>query len=281
MFRPVIQKTRVLVGMAIFNLLLFYLASHSLQTVQARGFEQKVKAASVMQQAMDELKQYRLGNDGIFIDSTNDPNETALVGMQFGPITTDEGDLDAKLTTLNPNFAALVLDMFIELGLGENDTIAVSFTGSMPGANLAVLSVCKIFNITPVIITSVGASQWGANDPYFTWLDMESVLNERKVFPYRSIAASIGGKGDIGKGVSMYGRELIWESIYRNNIQLIQEDSLVASIERRMAVYRENAPISSYKALVNVGGGASSIGPSINSRLIPDGISYPERLVQL
>ncbi|NQU68292.1 MAG: poly-gamma-glutamate system protein [Candidatus Marinimicrobia bacterium] len=281
MFRPVIQKTRVLVGMAVFNLLMFFIASHSLVTVKSRGYELKLQAAAQMQQAMDELKEYRLGSDGIFIDSTNDPNETALIGSQFGPITTDEGDLDAKLTTLNPNFASLVLDMFLELGMSAGDTVAVSLTGSMPGANLAVFAACKTLDVTPVIITSVGASQWGANDPYFTWLDMESVLLDRGVFSYQSAAASIGGKGDVGKGVSMYGRELLWESIYRNQIPLIQEDSLVAAIGKRMQVYGESAKIADYSALVNVGGGASSIGPSINSRLIPDGISYPNELMEL
>ena len=43
----------------------------------------------------------------LFIDIENDPNETGLVGGPFSLITTDEGDLDAKLTTLDPNFYSL------------------------------------------------------------------------------------------------------------------------------------------------------------------------------
>ncbi len=260
---------------------MFYIADHSVVTVKSRGYDEKVQAASFMKEAMETLKNYRMGEHGIFVDSENDPNETTLVGSQYGPITTDEGDLDAKLTTLNPNFAALMVDMFMEAGIQTGDTIAVSFTGSMPGANLAVLSACRSMDVFPVIITSVGASQWGANDPYFTWLDMETVLYEKGVFPFKSAAASIGGKGDTGKGLSRFGRELLWESIYRNKVRLIQEDSLSASIDTRLKIYEEYQPAGNYAALVNVGGGAAGVGPGINARLIPPGVSFPENLQEL
>ena len=120
---------------------------------------------------MATLKESRM-EKGVFIDIENDPNETGLVGSPFSLVTTDEGDLDAKLTTLDPNFAAAIVDLMSQINLLKNDTIAVLMTGSMPGANLAVLTACKALNIHPVAITSVGASQWGANHVYFTWLVM-------------------------------------------------------------------------------------------------------------
>ena len=110
---------------------------------------------------------------------------------------------------------------------------------------------------------------------------METILNEREVFDFKSEAASIGGKGDNGKGVSIFGRELLWESIYRNNVTLIQEDSLVLSIDRRLDIYSEDLPLNNYSALINIGGGAASIGPSINSRLIPSAVSFPGDLLEL
>ncbi|MBT3251182.1 MAG: poly-gamma-glutamate system protein [Candidatus Marinimicrobia bacterium] len=281
MFRPVIQKTRVLAGLALFNLIVFYVAINSQVNEKSRGYEIKIEAAGYMQDAMIALKDYRLGDSGVFVDSENDPNETTLIGSQYGPTTTDEGDLDAKLTTLNPNFAALIIDMMIEAGVEYGDAVAVSLTGSMPGANIATFAAGKALNLDLHIITSVGASQWGANDPYYTWLDMETILNEREVFDFKSEAASIGGKGDNGKGVSIFGRELLWESIYRNNVTLIQEDSLVLSIDRRLDIYSEDLPLNNYSALINIGGGAASIGPSINSRLIPSAVSFPGDLLEL
>ena len=46
---------------------------------------------------------------GVFIDIENDPNETGLVGSAFSLITTDEGDLDSKLTTWIQIFQLLLL----------------------------------------------------------------------------------------------------------------------------------------------------------------------------
>ena len=51
-------------------------------------------------------------------------------------------------------------------------------TGSFPGANIAVLSACKAMDIYPVIISSVGASSWGANNINQSWIDIENKLNE-------------------------------------------------------------------------------------------------------
>ena len=110
---------------------------------------------------MAALKESRM-EQGVFIDIENDPNETGLVGSPFSLVTTDEGDLDAKVTTLDPNFAAAMVELMSRIDLQENDTVALLMTGSMPGANLAVLTACKALNIYPVAITSVGASQWGA-----------------------------------------------------------------------------------------------------------------------
>ena len=105
-----------------------------------------------------------------------------MVGSPFSLITTDEGDLDSKLTTLDPNFSAVVVDLLSQLNVQANDTVAVLMTGSMPGANIAVMSACKAMNITPIIISSLGASQWGANQVDFTWLDMEAVLAKNNLY---------------------------------------------------------------------------------------------------
>ena len=69
-----------------------------------------------------------------------------------------------------------MVELMTQLNLQKNDTVAVLMTGSMPGANIAVLTALKSLSVVPVTITSVGASQWGANHIDFTWLDMEKIL---------------------------------------------------------------------------------------------------------
>ena len=154
------------------------------------SFENKIMAAQLMEKSMIVLKDSRMEH-GIFIDIENDPNETGLVGSPFSLITTDEGDLDAKLTTLDPNFSAAIVDLMHQVNLQKGDTVAILMTGSMPGANIAVLTACKALGVYPVTITSIGASQWGANQVDFTWLDMELILFDHELIQARSIAASI------------------------------------------------------------------------------------------
>ena len=219
-FIPVIQKTSSLVLMAVISVLAFTLAFFSREVIISETYETKVNTASQMESAMSMLKDVRM-EKGVFIDIENDPNETGLVGSQFSLITTDEGDIDAKLTTLDPNFSAAMVEFLNQAGLQSGDTIAVMLTGSMPGANMATLIACDAMNIHPVVITSIGASQWGANDPDMTWLDMEKLLFENGFISKRSIAASIGGRNDQGRLLSPKGRELIRDNIAKHELPII------------------------------------------------------------
>ena len=174
-FIPVIQKTSVLIIMALVSIVAFAAAFFSREVIISNTYDMKVNSAGQMEKAMTVLKNIRM-QKGVFVDIENDPNETGLIGTQFSLITTDEGDLDAKLTTLDPNFSAAMVELLTKAGVTSGDTIAVMLTGSMPGANMAMLIACDVLDIYPIVITSVGASQWGANDPDMTWVDMEKLL---------------------------------------------------------------------------------------------------------
>ena len=50
MFRPQIQKTRILVILAAFNLLLFYGATQVKDDVLSRGYEEKIKQQKLWHQ---------------------------------------------------------------------------------------------------------------------------------------------------------------------------------------------------------------------------------------
>jgi len=268
-FIPVIQKTSTLVIMATVAVIVFAVAFISRVEIISETYETKVHAAERMAKAMALLKDVRL-EKGVFVDIENDPNETGLVGSQFSLTTTDEGDLDAKLTTLDPNFAAAMVELLDQAELQSGDTIAVMLTGSMPGANMAMLIACDAMNIHPVVITSIGASQWGANDPDMTWLDMEKILFDNGLIPTRSIAASIGGRNDQGRLLSPKGRELITDNISEHGMPLIKGESLRENIQKRLAHFGDH----NYKAVVNVGGGVASLGTSFNLKLLPPGVVY-------
>jgi poly-gamma-glutamate system protein len=130
-FIPAIQKTSTLVGLSTLSLVCFIISINMKTTNVSPSYENKVMAAQLMEKSMIVLKDSRMEH-GIFIDIENDPNETGLVGSPFSLITTDEGDLDAKLTTLDPNFSAAIVDLMHQVNLQRGDTVAILMTGSMP-----------------------------------------------------------------------------------------------------------------------------------------------------
>ena len=263
----------VLVLLSLISFIGLFIIENDKVDYKREYYREKIEASKLAKTAQDFLKEKRL-QKGVFIDAVNDPNRTTLIGQDITPITTDRGYIEAKLTSLNPNFAAVVVEMLKEAGLKKGDVIAAAFTGSFPALNIAVHAAVQTLGLRPVIITSVGASNWGANDPYFTWLDMESALYDAGIFKNRSSAASFGGGLDRGRGLSPDGRDLIRSAIERNNVEQINEEYLENSIERRMDIYKEKAagPIKLY---INVGGGIASIGSTENYQFIPEGYSSP------
>ncbi len=266
------SSSPILIIYAIAALLAFVAVENSKLDVKQKWYAEKLEAAKHASAAEQCIKEYRL-EKGVFVDEVNDPNETALIGQDLTPITTDQGDIDAKLASTNPNFAAVVVELLKQAGVREKDHVAVAMTGSFPALNIEVLSALETLKLVPLVITSVGASNWGANDPTCTWLDMERVLHQKGVFQTRSIAASIGGGGDIGRGLSPEGRQMIVAAIKRNNITLIDDEHLEQSIEHRLRLYEERSKGHPIKAYINIGGGIASLGTVVNGEIIPSGLS--------
>lgn len=266
-------KSNIVLGlMSLLSLLAFLAVENSKIDVRQEWYNEKLEAARLAQESENCLKNHRL-EKGVFIDAVNDPNQTALIGQEYSLITTDRGYIDAKLSSTNPNFAAVIVQLLKDAGVKERDNVAIAFTGSFPGLNLSTLAAVETLKLTPIVITSVGASNYGANDPYFTWLDMESVLYESGLIKHKSIAASIGGGFDMGRGLSPEGRSLIVEAIQRNNVPFIDEDHLENSISKRMEIYEKQSNGRPIKAFINVGGGIASLGHTINGDLIPTGLT--------
>jgi len=277
----------VLSVIALLSLMAFLAVEYGKEDVKLKWYDQKIEASKLANEATEYLKEFRM-HKGVFVDIINDPNETALIGQDITPITTDRGFIEAKLTATNPNFAAVVVDMLKEAGLEKHDVVAIAFTGSLPGLNIAVHSAVQTLQLKPIIITSVGASNWGANDPDYTWLDMESMLFKAGIFKNKSVAASIGGGLDRGRGLSPEGRQLITDAIHRNKVDFINEEHLENSIQKRIDIYNNSRQKKKIKAFINVGGGISSIGSVENGKYIPTGLStilpmknYPVRGVMI
>lgn len=127
---------------------------------------------------------------------------------------------------------------------------------------------------------------FGANDPEMTWLDMEALTSSKGLWNFHSVAASLGGGGDVGRGLSPAGRQLLRDAIDRNHAIYLEPASVFEGVKQRVAIYDSvsNARHKFIRCYINVGGGVASLGGAQNGRLIPPGLSrrlttrnYPNR----
>ena len=187
---------------------LFAILVGSKQTMKERDYDVKYQAARLTSDAFKAVRDFRQ-QAGLPIDVINDPNRTGLIGTQYSLITYGRGDQSDAMTATNPNFVAVVILLLRRAGVKTGDVVAVGLNGSLPALNIEVLAACKVLGATPVIISAVSSGMWGANDPRLTWLDIEALLNRNGILEFKSVAASLGGDGDIGRGLSPEGRALV------------------------------------------------------------------------
>ncbi len=252
-------------GITIFLMLI---ELNSVSLVKAEYYDEKKAAAELTVQSYKAIKD-AMKTLEISINSTFDPNETGLIGIPSSSITTGKGDLNAKLTSTNPHFAALIVKYIKEAGLKRNDRVALSFTGSFPALNIAVLSAIKVLELDPIIITSVGSTMWGANHPQFTYLDMERILNQKGLHEFKTTAASVGTDDDISNEYSRQGKKYIEESITRNNVNFLRSTPLDEAIRKRIEIYTSGGDI---KLFINVADDATVLaGEHVSSGLIKPG----------
>jgi len=211
-------------------------------------FDEKMTAAKLAQDAFAVIKAQRL--EVAPIDRTIDPAATGLIGLPMSPVTSVSGEVAAKQTSANPNFAAVMVEFLKEAGVREGDAVAIGVSGSFPALNICTYAACEALKVRPLVISSASASQFGANVPALLWPDMERALRRRGkkvpqvndagqpvldaegeptyrdagLFSTKSIACSIGGILDRGVGLDKEGLELVNNSIQRNGLTPFRAD---------------------------------------------------------
>ncbi len=253
------------------SLLFFLLARFIPEREAEQDKKMMIEASQIMKEAIDVLQECQ-EEKGISIDKRRDPNQTGLIGLEVSQITTSLGSLEAKRTTTNPNFAGLIVFLLKEAGVKEGETIAVGASGSFPALIVAVFSAAKAMDLKPLVISSLGASQWGANRADFFWLRMHECLSMEGVFDDELIALSLGGEKDSGEDMSVEGRSLLTKEIRESGILFIDEPYLERNVELRMSVYEENAGNNKIKAFINIGGSWSNMGTDLEILKLKPGL---------
>jgi poly-gamma-glutamate system protein len=245
------------------------------QRSPGRTGDERVNAARLMERSLVSIKRLRNAR-GLAIDRTLDPNGTGIIGDEFTPLTTSLGEVEAKRTSTNPAFAAVMVDYFLRAGLRPGDVVAIGASGSFPALLLAALCAARVLELRPIVIYSVGASMYGANLPGFTFVDMLAQLRADGLLPYRVAAVSPGGDADAGGGVLFDGQgATLAAETRRSGLPIVAGASLAERITARLRIYDEAGGGRPIRCFVNIGGSAASFGDTEASLSLPNGLSLP------
>ena len=248
-------------------------------------YTEQIQAAQLMKSSLEVIKEERLKR-AIPLDVRLDPNQTGIIGEEYTQLTTTLGNLEAKRTSSNPAFAALLVKYFKEANLKKGDVFAIGASGSFPGLILATLSAAKALELEPLLIYSIGSSEYGANIPEFTFVPMLDSLNKSNIFPYHLLAISMGGYLDQTKGMFYPDSREIIEKIVQDSVAyFINIDNIEENIQYRMQLYKKAAADRPIKAFVNIGGATPNYGNTAASITYPNGLvmngpkipDHPER----
>ncbi len=230
---------------------------------------QQMREANVLAQKWFNIICKEKEKMGITSGVNSKTTYSGMLGSEYTLTTTTLGSLEAKELSCNPDFSALIVRLICESeAVIPGDNVLVLSSGSFPSLMISTLSAIEILNLKPIIISSLGASMYGANQPEATWLDMENWLKKSCNFSYSSSIITLGGEGDNGGGLTNEGVSLLNKAITRNNVTLTTPESFTDAINLRTDIL-ESKNIS---LLINIGGNQTSLGRCNHSLYMPNGL---------
>ena len=193
-----------------------------------------------------------------------DPNRTGLIRPDWSETTTTIGEVQAKRTATNPDFAAAIARILLGLKPQPGAAVGIIASGSFPGANIAAISAVESLGLKPVIVSSLGSSMFGATDPEFGWLDMEAAIRSAGAWRARTAAVVLGGESATAESLSATGREMLLRAARRNGYEPIVASDLTELKLSVSKVINDAAPDGLF-AVINVGGSVLGIGTCLDA----------------
>jgi poly-gamma-glutamate system protein len=239
---------------------LLFLAAALVLAQRPLGIKDEMLAASRrMEEAVKAVRDCRESR-GIGIEPSKDINHTGLIGLETSLITTSLGNLEAKRTTVNPNFAGLVALLLHQAGVRRGDSVAIGASSSFPALIIASLCAVEAMELRGLLICSLGASQWGANHPDFNWLDILACLVRSHLLSARPVGLSLGGDGDMGKEMSPEGRDLLLRLGRETGLPFLAEPNLEKNVRERLRIFETAVGEAGIQAFINIGGSYANMG---------------------
>lgn len=234
------------------------------------NYEDMLAASQTCSEGLELIGRWRRRIERV--DPKVDPLRTGVIGVAASPVTSVSGHLPSKQATVNPNWAAVIVHLLRKAGVREGDVVAVAVSGSFPALNLAAYCALEQIGARPIIIASASASQWGANVPGLTWIDMARRLRSAGVIDSKAVAATLGGEDDRGVGIPEQGLSILHRAIERADIELLEPESYEGAVAERIAIYAKEAGEEPIRAFLNVGGGTATTGPASIDQFFDPGL---------
>lgn len=251
----------------ILTLLSFLSIEFFFTSSKERSDASKMKEAEILAETwfnkIDRMKKERR----IFSDVETNIKYSSLIGNEFTDITTTLGSLEAKEISTNPKFAALFVKYLTDAGIDSSKTVGIILSGSFPALAISSLAAAQTLKLNVVLLSSLGASTFGANQPGATWIEMEKYLIEKGSLKHKSLIITTGAEDDNGGGLSEEGLDLMKNIANCLNVDLYRPASLKESIERKLDLFLENK----VDLVINIGGNQTSLGSCAHSSNIPNG----------
>ncbi len=253
------------------------LAAWALERPEAyRGAEQQHQAAALFMDCSQEIVRWR-AEAGLSTDPALDIHRSGFIGPEYTEFTTTLGNMEAKRTSVHPDFAALMTRYFMDLGLQKGDVIVVGASGSFPALLVSTLCAARVLELRPLILYSLGASMYGAGEYHATALEMLNALHRAGLLPYTVLAASMGGGDDLATDLIFpEAREYFERKGRELPIPFLMEPDLAASEAKRLAIVQEAAGNKPIRCFITIGGASVNMGKSSFALRLPAGLTRPE-----
>ena len=271
------MKARIKTGwlLAALAVALAFLAAVMLASRQEESSiaELQLEAARRMAKAEDYIRQ-KMISKGITAEA-DDLNNTLLIGPEVTELTTTNGAIEAKRTSLVPDFAAAMVRYYTQAGLKNGDTVAIGTSGSFPGLAIASIAAADAMDLKIKVIASLGASMHGATRVEFNLFDILGSIKESGFADFDLVAVSQGSTKDQGGGAwdgfyyedtKALFREICEKTAAETGAVFIDCPELEDSIRMRLELFGD------VDLFVNVGGSGASNGTTTRILDVPAGL---------
>ena len=208
---------------------------------------------------------------GIELSAEEDKMKTGFIGVEWSPLTTTLGDLEAKRTAANPMWGIQCLRWFDALHLKAGDRIAITSSSSFPALLFSALVAAEARGLDVLLSVSLGSSTWGGNRADFSWPLMAEHLRSSGFIKTKTAFYTLGGSGERGGDFTPELIDALRDLVKKEGAPLLEPTDI------KKAIHEKSVKVNGFKPLlvVNIGGSHANMGDDPHILQLSQGLLLP------